>query len=684
MVNTLYKRDFSDLSALKRPGRLDFRILGDGDDVGDGYPGLQRAIKNYFQLGYNEKDIDLNNFDLKDVKAIDGAGNSVIFNDDLDISGNEIDMNNGDLVNIGSNGVNINSLIQNEIDQIANINAVTISNSQWSYLGSSNQGIATSNTPSFSGLTLTSNLNLNANSITGTSVSINNAELQQLSTIGSATITGTQWGYVGNLNQGLATSNSPSFTSLTLGSLTLNGDVDMNNHRVTDLNAPSSQNDAATKDYVDNATGAGGHTHDGDTLQLDGINSNGGAFSFSTTGAVTFNQSVNTQALGVTGNISVTGNVDSVNVSSFKSSYDSHVGNTNAHIDNLTDITTRNHSSLQNIGSSDHHTKYALTEDLASGEITQIQNINSVTITNTQWGYLGALDQGLTQASSPTFGGLTLNGNLALGANSITGTSVDISNAELQQLSNIGSETITGTQWGYLGELDQSLTTSSTPTFGRITLNSANSYANSVYIGDGTHWVKLYSASTVSYVEGDYDLEIRAGSYISSSDLYFSTNETRRWSVNETGTLRPYASNTYDIGSDSYEVANLWYCTVHDTTCADFSNKSLEELYEMFSQIKPMEDGGLHYSDYNNKYYPHIDFKTLPDDFADKATRDMVKENVWELNEEERVVKRKTQYKKGDAIGIDTGNYLYALGSLVVKQHEYIKDLELRIIELEK
>jgi hypothetical protein len=34
------------------------------------------------------------------------------------------------------------------------------------------------------------------------------------------------------------------------------------------------------------------HTHDGDTLQIDGLNSDGGAFSFTTTGAVTFNQSV--------------------------------------------------------------------------------------------------------------------------------------------------------------------------------------------------------------------------------------------------------------------------------------------------------------------------------------------------------------------------------------------------------
>lgn len=34
------------------------------------------------------------------------------------------------------------------------------------------------------------------------------------------------------------------------------------------------------------------HTHDGETLQLDGVNSNGGAFIFTTSGLVTFNQDI--------------------------------------------------------------------------------------------------------------------------------------------------------------------------------------------------------------------------------------------------------------------------------------------------------------------------------------------------------------------------------------------------------
>ena len=50
------------------------------------------------------------------------------------------------------------------------------------------------------------------------------------------------------------------------------------------------------KAYVDGLSAS--HTHDGDTLQFDGINSDGGAFAFTTTGAVTFNQKIIAQVAG--------------------------------------------------------------------------------------------------------------------------------------------------------------------------------------------------------------------------------------------------------------------------------------------------------------------------------------------------------------------------------------------------
>ena len=119
-----------------------------------------------------------------------------------------------------------------------------------------------------------------------------------------------------------------------------------------------------------------------------------------------------------------------------------------------------------------------LTIGLTQVELDQLELINSVTIDNTQWGYLGELDQSLTQASTPSFTGVTLTGDLALEANSITGTTVDINNVELQQLSLIGATTISSTQWGYLGSLDQGLTTGSNVGFAQITMvNAINEFS---------------------------------------------------------------------------------------------------------------------------------------------------------------------------------------------------------------
>lgn len=59
--------------------------------------------------------------------------------------------------------------------------------------------------------------------------------------------------------------------------------------------------------------------------------------------------------------------------------------------------------------------------DLSIFEITQLANIDSSTISTTQWGYLGLLDQNLNQGSSPAFVGLTLAGQGIISVS--TGTS---------------------------------------------------------------------------------------------------------------------------------------------------------------------------------------------------------------------------------------------------------------------
>ena len=69
--------------------------------------------------------------------------------------------------------------------------------------------------------------------------------------------------------------------------------------------------------------------------------------------------------------------------------------------------------------------------NLTAGEGAQLENINSVTISNTQWGYLGSQDQAVATTNSPTFNNLTLSGDLTVQGTTTTvdSTTVNISSS---------------------------------------------------------------------------------------------------------------------------------------------------------------------------------------------------------------------------------------------------------------
>lgn len=269
-VTNQYERDFNDTSFLKRPGRIDLIVFQNVPDVGDGSPGLQRAFRNYLHTGGMEYDLHMNSKNIDELVDINLSGEIVFPSATIHSSGtdihihpntgnadgnlilhpvgsniasvfflrNSVTSNYGDFqiklndttasLESGSGGagsapttLNINDADWDNInigDASANItlNAVSISATQFGYVGNMDQGVHQSQSPQFAGLTLTGNLALVANSITGTSVNINNAELQQLSNIGAATISGAQWGYVGNLDQDLITTSDVTFDKLTL------------------------------------------------------------------------------------------------------------------------------------------------------------------------------------------------------------------------------------------------------------------------------------------------------------------------------------------------------------------------------------------------------------------------------------------------------------------------------------
>ena len=108
---------------------------------------------------------------------------------------------------------------------------------------------------------------------------------------------------------------------------------------------------------------------------------------------------------------------------------------------------------------------------------------------------LYAMDQDVETTDSPTFAGLTINGNIGV-TGTVDGTDIaalktdvdgfpdalkNLATAEINQLENIGATTISATQWGYLGASDQGTATTDAVTF--ATVNTGQG-ANELYAMD--------------------------------------------------------------------------------------------------------------------------------------------------------------------------------------------------------
>jgi len=244
MGSSLYERDFGAFSGLKRENRIDFLLFQNVDNAGDGYPGLQKAIRNwvkhYLKDGLMEDQIDMNSNDIVNINDIEASNISITGN--ITISGTVDGVDVSDLkTDVDGFPDELKNLTTAEIQQLENIDSTTISATQWGYLGSLNQDLATTDSPTFNNLTISSNITVSG-TVDGVDVSalktdvdgfpdeLKNLvaiEIQQLENIGSTTISAAQWGYLGSMNQSLATSDSPTFNNLTINNnITVSGTVD--------------------------------------------------------------------------------------------------------------------------------------------------------------------------------------------------------------------------------------------------------------------------------------------------------------------------------------------------------------------------------------------------------------------------------------------------------------------------
>ena len=86
----------------------------------------------------------------------------------------------------------------------------------------------------------------------------------------------------------------------------------------------------------------------------------------------------------------------------------------------------------------DANGRLAEASGLAAGEVTQLQNIGATTISATQWGYLGAMDQGVATTDSPTFAGLTLTSPLAVEVSAVLTADPNPVNTEVSRFDTSG------------------------------------------------------------------------------------------------------------------------------------------------------------------------------------------------------------------------------------------------------
>ena len=220
--------------------------------------------------------------------------------------------------------------------------------------------------------------------------------------------------------------------------------------------------------------------------------------------------------------------------------------------------------------------------NLTADEGAQLENIGTTTISSAQWGYLGGLtatDSELNQLDDVTVGGtsagdiVTIDGSQTLSNKTIAASQVTeisgLTDAEGAQLENIGTTTISSTQWGYLGASNQGISTSDDVEFNTLTLNGTAitatatelNYTDGVSSNIQTQLNNLSGTDIAITLTGDAtgsgtitdlgDVSFAttlAGTF--AGDKTFSNNVIISGNLTVSGTTTTVNSNTVNIGDN--------------------------------------------------------------------------------------------------------------------------------------
>ena len=217
-----------------------------------------------------------------------------------------------------------------------------------------------------------------------------------------------------------------------------------------------------------------------------GVNTFGGPFNATSTGVNTFAGAVNMTSTGIN-TWAGPFNVTNTNVNTFAGPINATHQTSMNTFDGPMDFNgTANIEGILTLQSSLVTPNSNNLSSLTTGEVSQLMNMGAVTVSSTQWGYLGGMDQSVKQSDSVTFNNVVISTGLTTpNSNNLA----SLVTAEVTQLLNIGAATISGTQWGYVGGMNQGVAQGSNVTFGETVVG------NLLASTDTNHKLSLYAAA---------------------------------------------------------------------------------------------------------------------------------------------------------------------------------------------
>jgi hypothetical protein len=374
--------------------------------------------------------------------------------------------------------IGLSALTSGEVDQLENIGTTTISPSTWGYLGGVDQNVHSGANSTFNDITVlgtvdgidiaTQDAKLETLYTTIGLSALTSGEVDQLENIGATTISATQWGFLGAMDQDVNVNGNVEFNSAIIDStgteaFLVRKDSDGGDVFVVNTTDRSSRFQTGTNNnmfIVDDTNGVSVVGHDNgslggtyrdlsftghiiklsvgsgsaqtalkidsngsqgtstiitlDTLStvIDGTGTEALLVRKGTDGGDVFVVDTTNSVVAVTGDITVSGNVDGI------------------------DIATQD-AKLETM-----YTTIGLSS-LTSGEVDQLENIGTTTISATQWGYLGATDQSLATTDAVQFNSAII-GSVSVDTTTTVGTTVNPSSSTGGAL-NVGGDLVLGT-----------------------------------------------------------------------------------------------------------------------------------------------------------------------------------------------------------------------------------------------